>query len=334
MTVLGDKNPPHMRRFLRWALHLLALIGALALAGVAAPAAGRPSHTVAAGVDVAGVPVGGFGWAESRNLVRDAIVRPLEFEVDGRSWTVSLGKFAFAADLDYTTAEALRAATGATVPAAVAYDRSRVSRYVRALDRRLSREARDAHLARLTSTLRPIIAREVDGRKLDRRATTRAIEQALRSGTNRTVRPVFKVTKPKVTRRAFGPVVVIRRESKGLYLFEYGKLVRVIGIATGQAQYPTPLGTFSVVDMQMHPWWYPPDSEWARGLKPVPPGPGNPLGTRWMGLSAYGVGMHGTPDAASIGYSASHGCIRMRIPDAEWLFQRVRIGTPVVIVSA
>ena len=66
--------------------------------------------------------------------------------------------------------------------------------------------------------------------------------------------------------------------------------------------------------------------------KPIPPGPGNPLGTRWMGLSAPLVGIHGTPDAASIGYSASHGCIRMLIPDATWLFDRVRIGTPVLIV--
>jgi hypothetical protein len=323
-----------MRRFLRWALHVLALLGALALAGVAAPAAGRPSHTVAAGVDVAGVPVGGFGWAESRNLVRDALVQPLEFAVDARRWTVDPGKFAFAPDLDRTTAQALRAATGAGVAPAVAYDRRLVARYVRALDRRSSRAAQDARLAGLTSALKPIVAREVEGRKLNRRATMRAIETALRSGTQRLVRPLFSVTKPAVTHREFGPVVVIRRESKGLYVYERGKLVRVIAIATGQAQYPTPLGTFSVVDMQLHPWWYPPDSEWARGLKPVPPGPGNPLGTRWMGLSAYGVGMHGTPDAASIGYSASHGCIRMRIPDAEWLFQRVRIGTPVVIVSA
>jgi lipoprotein-anchoring transpeptidase ErfK/SrfK len=53
-----------------------------------------------------------------------------------------------------------------------------------------------------------------------------------------------------------------------------------------------------------------------------------------MGLSAGGVGIHGTPNASSIGYSASHGCIRMRIPDAEWLFDRVRIGTTVFIVSA
>jgi lipoprotein-anchoring transpeptidase ErfK/SrfK len=86
--------------------------------------------------------------------------------------------------------------------------------------------------------------------------------------------------------------------------------------------------------MQRNPWWRPPDSPWAKGLKPVPPGPGNPLGTRWMGLDASGVGMHGTPDAASIGYSASHGCIRMRIPDAEWLFDHVRIGTPVFIIDA
>jgi lipoprotein-anchoring transpeptidase ErfK/SrfK len=53
-----------------------------------------------------------------------------------------------------------------------------------------------------------------------------------------------------------------------------------------------------------------------------------------MGLSASGVGIHGTPDDASIGYSASHGCIRMHIPDAEWLFNHVTVGTPVFIVSA
>jgi lipoprotein-anchoring transpeptidase ErfK/SrfK len=85
------------------------------------------------------------------------------------------------------------------------------------------------------------------------------------------------------------------------------------------------------VDVQLNPWWYPPNSAWAAGEKPVPPGPGNPLGTRWMGINAPGVGMHGTPDDASIGYSASHGCIRMHIPDAEWLFEHVDVGTPVLI---
>ena len=68
--------------------------------------------------------------------------------------------------------------------------------------------------------------------------------------------------------------------------------------------------------------------------KPIPPGPGNPLGTRWMGISSPYVGIHGTPDAASIGYSASHGCVRMLIPQVEWLFERVEVGTPVFIVAA
>jgi lipoprotein-anchoring transpeptidase ErfK/SrfK len=112
------------------------------------------------------------------------------------------------------------------------------------------------------------------------------------------------------------------------------RLVRVFGVATGQSRYPTPLGRFSIVVKWRNPWWYPPDSDWARGQNPIPPGPGNPLGTRWMGISSPGVGIHGTPDAGSIGYSVSHGCIRMQIPDAEWLFNRVSVGTPVFIVAA
>ncbi|MEP6813150.1 MAG: L,D-transpeptidase, partial [Actinomycetota bacterium] len=91
---------------------------------------------------------------------------------------------------------------------------------------------------------------------------------------------------------------------------------------------------FEIIVMWKNPWWYPPASPWAKGEKPVPPGPGNPLGTRWMGLSSPGVGIHGTPQDGSIGYSLSHGCIRMHIPQAEWLFQHVVIGTPVYIVSA
>ena len=82
------------------------------------------------------------------------------------------------------------------------------------------------------------------------------------------------------------------------------------------------------------PTWNPPPSDWAKDAVAIPPGPGNPLGTRWMGLSVYAVGIHGTPNAASLGYSASHGCIRMAIPEAEWLFEQVEVGTKVYIVSA
>jgi lipoprotein-anchoring transpeptidase ErfK/SrfK len=118
------------------------------------------------------------------------------------------------------------------------------------------------------------------------------------------------------------------------YKGEELKLARTFTVATGQSSYPTPIGNFEIVDMQRYPWWYPPASDWAQGLKPVPPGPGNPLGTRWMGLNVSAVGIHGTPDPSSLGYSASHGCIRMAIPSAEWLFSHVKLGTPVFIVSA
>ena len=125
---------------------------------------------------------------------------------------------------------------------------------------------------------------------------------------------------------------MILRESKRLRLFDNGRLVRTFGIATGASAFPTPIGNFEITTMQRNPWWYPPPSDWAEDAEPVPPGPGNPLGTRWMGISAPYVGIHGTPDSASIGYSASHGCVRMRIPEAEWLFQQVEVGTPVYIV--
>jgi lipoprotein-anchoring transpeptidase ErfK/SrfK len=133
----------------------------------------------------------------------------------------------------------------------------------------------------------------------------------------------------------FGPVVIIFRGSKKLALFDGPRKVRTFGVATGMREYPTPLGNFSIATMQRNPWWIPPpDSDWAKDEKPVPPGPGNPLGTRWMGLNEPLIGIHGTPDAASIGYSASHGCIRMRVPEAEALFRQVSVGTPVLIVAA
>jgi lipoprotein-anchoring transpeptidase ErfK/SrfK len=173
------------------------------------------------------------------------------------------------------------------------------------------------------------------GLELNRARTAQRIQGALavarRAGV---IRPAARSVAPSVNANDFGAIIVIYRGSNDLHLYNATQPWRTFPVATGQSIYPTPLGSWHIVDLQRDPWWRPPDSAWAKGLKPIPPGPGNPLGTRWMGLDAAGVGMHGTPDAASIGYSASHGCIRMRIPDAEWLFDHVHIGTPVFIVDA
>ncbi len=118
-----------------------------------------------------------------------------------------------------------------------------------------------------------------------------------------------------------------------LYLYRDGKLVKSYQVATGQPAYPTPTGTYSIVTMTKDPTWLPPNSDWAKNATPIPPGTENPLGTRWMGTSASGVGIHGVPPSedGSIGTYASHGCIRMHNWDAVDLFDRVVIGMPVII---
>ena len=319
-----------MKVFRRFGLFLLALLAAAALSGVAAPSAGRFSR-VPAGVTVGALPVGGFTSEEARALVRERLSAPVEFELDGKTWTATPEELGVSASVDDAIAAALAGRIGDAVEVDATPSRPDLLRYVTRLAPTLARRPVHARLTGLDARLRPVVAPAVAGRRLDLRRTATAIEAAVRTVQRESIRPVFRRIAAK---RRVGAVIVIRRESKGLYLYSGRRLVRRLGVATGQSRYPTPLGSFMVADKQYNPWWYPPSSDWAKGLKPVPPGPGNPLGTRWMGLNGGLVGIHGTPDAASIGYSASHGCIRMRIPDAEWLFEHVDVGTPVLIVSA
>jgi len=211
-------------------------------------------------------------------------------------------------------------------------NRDKARAYVVSLDEQFGVDAENAVVTGLVNG-RPQIADSTWGREVRRQTMVRAIVRTLRTRIRPELPLVMKTLKPSVSKTGFGPVIVIHRGSNSLQLFNGEQPWRSFRVATGRSQYPTPTGSFRIVDMQMNPWWRPPDSDWAKGLKPIPPGPGNPLGTRWMGLSAPGVGIHGTPDPASIGYSASHGCIRMLIPEATWLFDHVRIGTPVLIVD-
>ena len=302
--------------------------------GVTAPAAGPSTVVIASGVEIGGVPVGGMTSEPARELLRLRFAEPVRFAYGNRRWEIQPWKLGTGAAVDEAVGRALRAEPGDNVDLRVYVGERPVRRYVASLAKRFGRPAVNARLAGLLG-LAPSITRDRPGIAVRRRAMERSISNALRTGDRGTPLPLLvRMVEPRVTRKRFGPVIVIRRESKALYLYDGTRLVRTFGVATGQSQYPTPFGLFSVVVKELNPWWNPPDSDWAKGLAPIPPGPGNPLGTRWMGLSAPGVGIHGTPDAASIGYSASHGCIRMRIPDAEWLFGQVTVGTPVYIVSA
>ena len=290
------------------------------------------SPRIAAGVTVGGVAVGGMTPADAYTAVRNVFERPLVLLVGKHRFQAapeSLGAVAYALK---AINRATTAAPGTSVRLDVTVSRRRVVAYVTGLARRLDRPAVDSQLS--LRNLKPWISQSRKGVSLRQKPAVRAILAALAANRRSPIRLRQTVLAPKVTRSSIGPVIVIRRSSNHLYLYRGMQFTRLFAVATGQNTYPTPLGRFQIVVKWRNPWWYPPNSPWAAGQKPIPPGPNNPLGTRWMGLSAPGVGIHGTPNDASIGYSVSHGCIRMHIPDAEWLFVRVRIGTPVYIVAA
>jgi lipoprotein-anchoring transpeptidase ErfK/SrfK len=133
------------------------------------------------------------------------------------------------------------------------------------------------------------------------------------------------------TRTAMVGRLVINLGQRKLRLVRNGRVWKTYPIAVGQPAYPTPTGEYEVNDKQVDPTWYPPDSPWAAELATIPPGPGNPLGTRWIGTTAPAVGIHGTYAGYSIGTAASHGCMRMHIPDVEELYDQVTLGMKISI---
>jgi lipoprotein-anchoring transpeptidase ErfK/SrfK len=291
-----------------------------------------PPPTVAAGVIVAGVDLSGMTRETAVAALKASFAQPLTFHFRTRTWRITPRELWAKAFIGEAVTTALAAHPGATVPLVVQINRWRISTYVSTLNRLYSRAALNTRL--YLRDLRPRFTKPRNGWNVRQLVMRSAIGHALRYHRRGPIELAVRTVLPRITPASYSSIIVIRRGSHTLSLYRRTVFIRRMGVAVGQPVFPTPIGRFSIVVKARNPWWYPPDSAWAQGLDPVPPGPGNPLGTRWMGLSAPGVGIHGTPDAASIGYSASHGCIRMRIPDAEWLFERVSVGTPVFIVRA
>jgi hypothetical protein len=324
----------------RVALVVLFVLGLAAAGGVSAGVRSGTTSTgtttdaqvIAAGVTIGGVAVGGMTADEAGAAVTTAFEEPIELLVLQHTLYVKPERLGTTALVQDAVNRALGALPDTALKLRVRLSRPKAQAYVDSLAKHFDRKPEDAKL--LLRDLRPLVTRSHPGRTLRRLPSLSAIFTAFVENSRLPLRLQFRALAPHVTRSQIGPVIVIHRGSNRLFLYDGMRLEHVFGVATGQSAYPTPLGRWSIVVKWRNPWWYPPHSPWAKGAKPIPPGPGNPLGTRWMGLSASGVGIHGTPDDTSIGYSASHGCIRMHIPDAEWLFNHVRIGTTVFIVSA
>jgi hypothetical protein len=318
----------------------LALAGILAAVVTAGPGPTQtttstattttPSGTIATGVTVAGVPVGGLVPADAARAVQAAFDEPVELLVRRSRVLATPDVLGAIANVERAVERASTASPGTRLPLAISTNTTTTAAFVARIAKRYDRLPVDSKL--FLRRGRPWLSKERVGYKLDQRRAVRDIVGVLNPSTREPVKLVRRVLKPKVARRNFGAIIVIHRGLNQLFLYRGMRFARSFHVATGQSAYPTPLGRFTVAVKWKNPWWYPPASPWAKDAKPIPPGPGNPLGTRWMGLTAPGVGIHGTPDATSIGYSVSHGCIRMRISEAEWLFNHVAIGTTVFIV--
>lgn len=125
--------------------------------------------------------------------------------------------------------------------------------------------------------------------------------------------------------------VVINIPAYTLYVYKDGVPIRKYPIGVGKTVTPSALGEAKIINKVKNPTYYPP--KWyPKGQKPIPPGPDNPVGTRWLGLNLDGYGIHGTNNPSSIGKAVSHGCVRLRNEDVEDLADLVSIGTNVLFV--
>jgi lipoprotein-anchoring transpeptidase ErfK/SrfK len=338
-----------MRRLLP--IVLLAMLAA-GFAPSAASAQVPPEEPrIRAGVTVSGVDVGGLTLTEAEArldatlsplLVRDVVVT-----VAQRSFPLTMKEIGlrFRADrtakLAFDAGQAAPAAPDGSLPPAAAapvvtFERAPLWQFAKRTAAAVKVKRRDA---RVRITLTRMIKRPGRrGRKLEIGKLVDSIKATVVDPlAPRSLRPGRKTIAPDVRtkelKRVYRTVITIDRAHFRLRLFKRLKFVKGYGVAVGMPAYPTPTGLFSIQSKQINPTWTAPNSPWAGELAGQQIAGGawnNPLRARWMGVSGS-VGIHGTSLTYSIGTRASHGCIRMTVPDVIDLFRRVSIGTPVLI---
>ena len=311
---------------------------------------------IAPGVRIGGVDVGGRSADEARNLVKSEVIaplrRPLTVSFGGKDHTLTSRQLEQRADIDGMIDEAVEASreggifdrigryvaggeVSADIPAEVAYSEEAVDRFIEKIAAEVNQDPVDASLIPSGDSLTPTPGE--DGIALREDEMSELVKEEVESPAGgRSVRALVRKTRPEVTKSelaaAYPTYITIDRATFTLRLFKDLKLTKRYTIAVGAAGYDTPSGFYNIQDKQVNPSWYVPESDWAGELAGtvVPPGPGNPLQARWMGIY-NGAGIHGTSETGSLGSAASHGCIRMAVPDVIELFDRVEVGTPVYI---
>jgi lipoprotein-anchoring transpeptidase ErfK/SrfK len=330
---------------------------ALLLAAVAAYAwdASR-DDLIAHGVEIGDIDVGGLETDEARKRVRKDLVEPLITPV-----TVTQGKTEFVlnpdklqvrADIDGMLDSAVeasrdgglparlyRAATGGdvdeTIEPQITYSDEAMDEFIGKVEAAINREPIDATVEPSAASIDPQPGRPgLTLRSADLRG---ALEAAVQDPHQRVVEATADKVQPEVTTKelaeAYPTYLTVDRSSFQLRLWEDLKLAKTYTVAIGAIGFDTPAGTYSIQNKAVDPAWSVPDKPWAGDLagEVVPGGvPENPLKERWLGIYD-GAGIHGTDVTSSLGTAASHGCVRMAIPDVIELYDQVPVGTPIYI---
>jgi lipoprotein-anchoring transpeptidase ErfK/SrfK len=309
------------------------------------------SDRILPGVTIAGTDVGGMSRVEAiqavQRTVQERLTEPLTVRAADGSWQTSPAELGRSADVDAAVDQALQASDSVGFitrvwhrlreePLDISVDLTfegggiGVAGLVSSIADEVAQTPRDASVAVVLGEVTFVHSRP--GHAVGTNVATKRLQAALEEGATAIRLPV-KTVKPKVPDAKIGKTIVVDRTTNQLYLYDGFDLEKSYHVATAAAGYVTPPGEWTVIDKRENPTWTNPAPDtWGADLPAfIPPGPGNPLGTRALYLNAPGIRIHGTYDVSSIGTHASHGCIRMLISDVEQMYPLVPIGTRVIV---
>ncbi len=302
------------------------------------------------GARIAGVDVGGLTRGEATDAVAAAIRPQLDRSITvtwkDRTWSVTPRELGARNDAEQAVDAAMRASGDTSFfdrmqmkmlgdrldferNVAITYPRQGVRGFIKGIAATVDKDAQDAEIDYSTGWVE--ITPEREGREVVLKKSRRSLMRALRNGSPEvalTVRPLF----PEITTDAFDQVLLVRIGENKLYLYEHGTIVRSWPVATGLPEYATPTGTYHVTQKRYMPTWINPAPDtWGADMpEEIPPGRDNPLGVRAINWDAPAIRFHGTSATYSLGYNASHGCVRMSNRDVIELYDRIEVGATIV----